>query len=252
MTTNCIPAETGNFVDPDDATAQVKCAAGTYQSRRGQTGCTAAPAGSFVDASGATNATKCSAGTYQPLTGATSCIRASANFYVPTSGQTRQTPCPVGSTQPLEGSDRCILAKETNDQTEVDTDSVVTPSTPTTLARPSVVTTTTTASRPGASGSPATSAPVATTTPLEKPTLPVVAKSVKVGKAVTIAAPGGKTSQGLVAVATTSTTTCTVRETAAGFSVTGVKVGSCRVKVTAIGDSRYLTLTTEFRVNVVK
>lgn len=96
-----------------------------------------------------------------------------------------------------------------------------------------------------------TTAP-ATTSPLETPTLPVVGKSVKVRKSMVIAAPRGKTSQGLQVVATTSTTNCTIRETAAGFSVTGVKTGTCRVKVTAIGNSRYLTLTTEFRVAVTK
>jgi hypothetical protein len=242
VTTGCISAALGFFVDPADATTQQKCEAGTYQSRRGQTSCTKAPAGSFVNVPGATTPIKCSPGTYQPLVGATSCIKASVNFYVPTAGEVRQTPCPANSAQPLTGQTDCNFVDEPRDISATDTESPKNP-----------VMTSTTMPRPGSGGASATTPPAPTTTsPLEKPTLPVVAKSVKIGKSVTISAPGGKTAQGVVVVASTSTATCTVRETAAGFSITGAKVGSCRIKVTAIGNSRFLTLTTEFRVAVTK
>jgi hypothetical protein len=173
------------------------------------------------------------------------CLKASVNFYVPAIGESRQTPCPANSEQPLTGQTSCNIIDEQRDSSSIGTESSNTPSAPaTTTPRPTVTSTTLT--------TPASVAVPATTSPLDKPTLPVVAKSVKVGKSVTISAPGGKTSQGLVVVASTSTANCTVRETSAGFSITGVKAGTCRIKVTAVGDSRYLTLTTEFKVTVTK
>jgi hypothetical protein len=257
MTTGCVPAEPGSFVNPGDSTSQVKCEPGTYQSQRGQSSCMKSPIGNYVDTAGAKAPTKCPAGTYQPFVGQVKCLAASNNFYVPGSGESRQTPCPANAVQPLTGQTSCTLVDEELGTTSNDAELSKKPTV-------SVTTLPLSGSSPApTSSAPATTTPVttttstpitspATTTPPEKPTMPAVAKSVKVGKSLTISARGGKTSQGLVVVATTSTTTCVIRETAAGFSVTGVKAGACRVKVTVIGDSRFLTLTTEFQVIVTK
>ena len=87
---------------------------------------------------------------------------------------------------------------------------------------------------------------------LKQPALPVAPKSVKVGKSATIAAVGGKTLDGLEVYVTTSSATCSVRATAGGYAITGVKAGSCQIKIAVVGNAAFRAASATANVSITK
>ena len=188
---------------------------GRFVAGTGASSDTAAPAGSFVNSTGAQSATLCAPGSYQPDPGKTSCVLASVNHYVAGPGATSQTPCAVGYEAGSTGSTACTAS--------------------------------------AAAAPPQTTSPNTTTAPttsLQTPPAPRVATKVGVRKSFLVSAKNQRNSTGQKVTLTSSSGVCRVTGSSKGFTVTGVRKGTCTLVMKVTGDARYGSLrrTTVVRV----
>lgn len=87
---------------------------------------------------------------------------------------------------------------------------------------------------------------------LMNPTIPFVARSLRVKKSITIALSGGRNVDGLVTTIRTSSKTCRVASSSKGYVVTGLSVGKCVLQISVAGDARYRSSSVSRQVTVTK
>lgn len=234
----CTSASPGTYVAITGSTSAVDCPDGTFQPNYGSMMCLIASAGHY-SAADHTDEYPCRSGTYQPDEGMTSCRVADPGYFVALMGAISQSLCPAGTTS-AAGAFECTA---------------IPPAVTTTTTAPATTTTTTIPAPSNTSASAATTtttlATAATTSaPLRRPTIPKVASKVGVNRSFMVIARNQANIAGLKMSMTTKSKTCRVTKTTKGFSVSGLKKGTCTLSVRVTGNSVYESVSLTTRVAV--
>lgn len=229
----CTLAPAGEFVDVAGQTSSIPCPPGTYQPDTGQMLCLLSPPGTYTNYSGSTEVIECMRGEFQPNSGATTCISADIGFFVDIFRATTQYKCPEGFTTSSTGQWYCDVTVETTTTTL-----------PTTTTPPTTTTLPTLCCAPPTTTVPATGK--------RKPSIPTIAKKVKVGRTVTIALKNGRNTNGLVTTVSSTSKTCKVRKSTKGYVVSGRSKGVCSITIVVKGNTNFSSASVRRTISVTK